>query len=296
MAERKGLLDFVAGTGGATQIAIRLIDFNPHQPRKYFNPAKMQALEESIKALGIRQPVLVQPRGGRYFLVCGERRVRAARAIGMLEVPAILLEQNLDDHRLNQIALIENLQREELNPLEETEGVVAFLCLKLGFTRNELESKFHRILNEEKGLVSTTEVRDSTLGQLLLTLFRQTTDISFEHFVKNRMKLLRLSSDVASRIRGGEISYTSAMEISKLPKEKREDVFDQAIAEKWGLEKVKSVVKELRDNPSKKENELKHRFLDLSTRLKRSNLWQDSQKYSKLEQILEELEGLLNAN
>jgi len=95
------------------------IETNPHQPRSNFDEEKLQQLAESIRERGIIQPLLVSSSGGnRYKLIAGERRLRAARLIGEEEVPVVIMETSGDDETL-ELALIENIQRQDLNPIEE---------------------------------------------------------------------------------------------------------------------------------------------------------------------------------
>lgn len=99
-----------------TQIAIDLIDPNPLQPRTVFEPEPLAELAQSIRSNGIIQPLIVRRKGERFELVAGERRLRAARLAGLTAVPALV--QDLADQRLLEITLVENIQREDLNPIE----------------------------------------------------------------------------------------------------------------------------------------------------------------------------------
>ena len=99
-----------------TRIALDLVDPNPLQPRTAFQPDRLQELADSIRANGIIQPLVVRPRDGRYQLVAGERRWRAARLAGITDVPVFV--QDVPDDRLLEITLVENIQREDLNPIE----------------------------------------------------------------------------------------------------------------------------------------------------------------------------------
>lgn len=104
-------------------VEIRLSDIEPNsdQPRKEFDPQALQDLSDSISRYGLLQPLLVRPlAGGRYQLVAGERRWRASRMAGLDFVPAVVKE--LDNQQMAEIALVENLQREDLNPIEEADG------------------------------------------------------------------------------------------------------------------------------------------------------------------------------
>ncbi len=118
---------FRAGSGGVeernntvTEVDIVKIKANPFQPRKFFDPIQMKELAKSIEEYGVIQPIIVRKNNDYYELVAGERRLRASQSIGMEKIPAIIKEYN--NNELAEIALIENLQREDLNYFEEAEG------------------------------------------------------------------------------------------------------------------------------------------------------------------------------
>ncbi|WP_223643336.1 ParB/RepB/Spo0J family partition protein [Planococcus sp. 4-30] len=102
------------------QISVSKIGANPYQPRKNFDQAALEELAESIKEHGILQPIVVRKKGEKYELVVGERRFRAAKLIKLKEVPAIIKE--LTDQQMMELAILENLQREDLTPIEEAEA------------------------------------------------------------------------------------------------------------------------------------------------------------------------------
>ncbi|HHX69411.1 MAG TPA: ParB/RepB/Spo0J family partition protein, partial [Gallicola sp.] len=108
------------------EISIYDIDPNPDQPRKNFDQTSIQDLSKSIREHGVVQPIIVKPfKENRYVIVAGERRWRAARAAGLDKIPVIIRDFN--DQEMLEIALIENLQREDLNPIEEAEGISALI-------------------------------------------------------------------------------------------------------------------------------------------------------------------------
>jgi ParB family chromosome partitioning protein len=129
-----------------SQVTIPLdhISLPPNQPRRYFDSEALKQLTESIKQHGILQPILVRPLDGeKHELVAGERRYRAAQDIGLKEVPVVIRE--LDDNAAFQFALIENLLRSDLNPVEETEGILQLLALKLGRSVDEIPPLLYRL-------------------------------------------------------------------------------------------------------------------------------------------------------
>ena len=125
-----------ADDGGAVELNINKLEPNRGQPRKEFSEEAMRELADSIAQHGVLQPLLVRPLlSGGYQIVAGERRWRASRMAGLATVPALIRE--LTDSEVMQIALIENLQREDLKPLEEAQGYQA-LMEEFGFTQDEI--------------------------------------------------------------------------------------------------------------------------------------------------------------
>ena len=117
------------------EISVAEITPNPFQPRKSFEPAALDELKSSIAEYGVLVPVIVRRRGDRYELIAGERRWRACAALGRPTIPAIV--RNSDDRQTLEFAIVENLQREDLNPLEEAAGFV-YLMDEYGLTQEEV--------------------------------------------------------------------------------------------------------------------------------------------------------------
>ena len=104
----------------AETLAVDAIEANPHQPRKYFSEESIDELAESIQAVGVLQPLLIKKDGDTNLLIAGERRLRAAKRAGLKEVPVRFID--VDEEKGDRISLIENVQREDLNPMEEAEA------------------------------------------------------------------------------------------------------------------------------------------------------------------------------
>lgn len=117
------------------EISLQLIEANPYQPRQAFAQERLAELAQSIKEFGLLEPVIVRKKGEKFELAAGERRVRAAELAGLDAIPAIVREYA--DLEMMQVALIENLQRENLNPIEEAEGYQS-LMKEFGFTQSEV--------------------------------------------------------------------------------------------------------------------------------------------------------------
>src|SRR3954447_9143937 len=143
------------------EVAVELIRPNPSQPRKRFDEASLAALAESLAERGVLQPVLVRPRpGGSYELVAGERRRRAARIAGLETMPALV--QHRDDDASLEVALIENMAREDLNPVEAARAVAA-LVEELGLTREEVGRRVGRSRVAISNLLRLLDLPDEAL-------------------------------------------------------------------------------------------------------------------------------------
>ncbi len=130
-------------------ISLDQISLLPNQPRRYFDAEALKQLTESIRQHGILQPLLIRPLDGeKYELVAGERRYRAAKEVGLKIVPVIVKE--LDDNTAFQLALTENLLREDLNPVEETESIVQLLALKIGIGVEDIPPLMRRLQHKRK--------------------------------------------------------------------------------------------------------------------------------------------------
>jgi ParB family chromosome partitioning protein len=125
---------------GGMEIPVGDIDANPYQPRTLFNDEAIQELAASIKASGVLQPVIVRRNAGAsgYQLVAGERRLRAAKIAGISKIPAIV--KKVDDREMMELSLIENIQRENLNPIEEAKAFNT-LAVKLGLTHEQISER-----------------------------------------------------------------------------------------------------------------------------------------------------------
>jgi ParB family transcriptional regulator, chromosome partitioning protein len=143
-------------------IAVELISPNQEQPRKRLEEGSLKGLAESVGARGVLQPILVRPRpGGTYELVAGERRWRAARLAGLDTVPALV--QHRDDAQSLEIALIENMAREDLNPVEAARAVAA-LVEEMGLTREEVGRRVGRSRVAVSNLLRLLDLPDEALA------------------------------------------------------------------------------------------------------------------------------------
>ncbi|RKJ61530.1 ParB/RepB/Spo0J family partition protein [Butyricicoccus sp. 1XD8-22] len=142
------------------KISIQKLVANPYQPRKLFDDEAIEELAQSIKEHGIIQPIVVRKKGSKYEIVVGERRYRAAKLANLEEVPAIVKE--MSDEQMMEVAILENLQREDLTPIEEAEAYQS-LIEKLNFTQEDLAKRLGKsrphITNHIRLLQLPEEVR-----------------------------------------------------------------------------------------------------------------------------------------
>lgn len=174
MAKKRGLgrgLEALFNENGAEEnfelnsdkLALSKIDINPEQPRKTFDEVALNELAESIKEKGVLQPLLVRPVKNRYQLVAGERRFRAAHIAKLKEVPVII--KDLSDKDSMEIALIENLQREDLNAVEEAQGI-KLLMDKYSLTQEEVAGKLSKSRPAVANSIRLLNLSDKILRQL----------------------------------------------------------------------------------------------------------------------------------
>ena len=173
-------------------IALEYLDPNPEQPRVEIGD--LTELTSSIRDKGVLEPLLVRPLAGvsgRWMIIAGERRWRAARAAGLREVPCI--EMDVDDRAVAEIALIENMQRKDLTPWEESDGLAA-LCERFGYTHEEVARKVGKSrssVTESLSIATLPEAvkeqcrrADINVKSLLLQIVRQPDEPSMERMVK----------------------------------------------------------------------------------------------------------------
>ena len=157
-----------SNTREITKISIGNLDRNKHQPRNIFNEEKLNELSLSIKENGIIQPIVVRPnkyKPGRYEIVAGERRWLAAQKVGLHEVPVVILD--VDDQKSLEIAIVENVQRQDLNPIEEAKGYQK-LTKKFGYDHEQI-SEF---MSKSRSHISNT-LRLLTLPQDIIALIEE---------------------------------------------------------------------------------------------------------------------------
>ncbi len=201
-----------AGSSGLAMLPVAAIDPHPGQPRRHFDEAALDELAASIAARGVIQPIIVRPReGGRYQLVAGERRWRAAQKAQLHEIPALIRE--LNDREVMALALIENLQRQDLNPIEE--------------------ARAYQRLAEQEGLTQAEIAR--------------MVDKSRSH-VANLQRLLVLPEPVIAMVEDGRLSMGHARALIGV--EDAAGIAEAAVAKQLSVREVERLARRHQDGPA----------------------------------------------
>lgn len=192
-----------------TEIDIYSIDTNKDQPRKDFDADKLNELAESLKTHGIIQPLIVVQNGERFMIVAGERRFRAAKLAGLKTVPVIV--ESYDEQKLKEVSLIENIQRENLNPIEEA-AAIRFLMQQHDLTQEEVSERLGRS----------------------------------RPAIANSLRLLQLPKSILEAVRSGEISSGHGRAIAGVSDKKlQEQLKDECIRLGYSVRALESRIRNL---------------------------------------------------
>lgn len=214
---------------GVTEIKISDIFANPNQPRKVFDQTALKELADSISKHGVIMPIIVNQSGDKYMIIAGERRFRASKIAGLEKVPVIIKKYN--ERQIKEISLIENLQREDLNPIEAATAM--------------------RSLMEDYGM--TQEDLADRIGKS-------------RPAIANTLRLLNLSQEVIKLVANGNLSAGHARTLISLPQSDQLKIAEQAIKEGLSVRDVEKKVKEYFMPPEEKAK--KKIKVELSAELK----------------------------
>lgn len=274
-------------------LPIEQITLPSQQPRRYFDPEKLERLVQSVREHGILEPLLVRPLSeGNYELVAGERRYRAAQALGLQEVPIVV--KALNEREALQLALIENLQREDLSAFEETEGIVQLLALQLECPVEDVPKVLYRLQNERLSSKSNGNVTISTEAELVEQVFVGLGLMTWSSFIRNRLPLLSLPEDILEALRQAQIAYTKATVLARIEDEQeRQSLLQEAIAQSLSLSAIRERVKALK--PPAEPSPFASRIETITRLVKKHQVWDDPEKRSRLETLLAKIEELVSS-
>lgn len=223
------------------EIALSQLTFNPDQPRKHFAAEALEQLAASIRQHGVLEPILVRRSDAGFELIAGERRSRAAELAGLDSIPAIILDVEPDDAL--EISIMENLQREDLNAVEETDAVLHLLQLHLKFERDEVISLLQDIYNEGRGRGQAGSEEEATVREQARDIFARLGRFTASSFYVNRVPILSFPAELLEAVRAGKLSFTKAQLIARLPEQQqRVALLKQALAEDLSVSELRSRV------------------------------------------------------
>jgi ParB family transcriptional regulator, chromosome partitioning protein len=261
------------------------------QPRRYFDSEALLELQESIQQLGILEPLVVRESGkDQYDLIAGERRWRCAKTLRLEKVPIVIVE--LSDEEAYLAALHDNSQREDLNPIDETEYILRLLGHWMKLDIDAVKSVLYKIRNQKaRGSDSAEDDKAmETATKIISQVKKGLTPISF---VETRLPLLKLPEDVLDAIRKGEIEYTKAKLVAKIKDpEERTKILAGAIEDKWSIREIQDCIKsdgieKILDTPSAQISKT-------MKILKSSKVWEDPSKWKKIQSLLAKIEQELS--
>lgn len=286
-----GDLKETAGTFEQRDIPLDQIVFNHNQPRKHIDEEALENLTTSIKDKGVLEPILVRRVGESYEVVAGERRTRAAAAAGLASVPAII--RDMDADQAFEVAIIENLQREDLNPVEETDAVLRLLSMQLERPTSDILEGIRSLYDEARGRTGNTRISKSE-RERIVGIFEALGRFTPSSFHINRVPILSLPPELLNAVRRGELNYPKAKVLARVKgEEEQAKLLKKAVAEQLSRQEVTDLVKREEDKPEPQDEVYGHlKRVRTSLTLKRVNAL-DDKKQKRVKKLLSELERLL---
>ena len=216
------------------EIKIDMVDANPNQPRKIFDPNSLQELADSIAVHGVIMPIVVNKKGDRFMIIAGERRWRASKLAGLSKVPAIV--KDYSERQVKEISLIENLQREDLNPIEAA--------------------------NAMKQLMEEYDITQEDLAERIG---------KSRSAIANTLRLLTLEPAVIDLVSTGQLSQGHARALITLPKNEQVAIAKKAVVKRLSVREVEQEVKNYYNPPQerRKNAEMSAELKDLIVRMQR---------------------------
>jgi ParB family chromosome partitioning protein len=276
----------------ASTLAIAQIVRDPDQVRKYFDPEKLDSLAKTIAEAGVIEPLIVyalddQP--GFYQLIAGERRYRASQLAGLTEVPVRIIDRP-SRAQILRIALIENLHHEDLNPVEQVEGILNLLGEDLDLSTSEVVVLLKQMDNDFRR--QSHNVMGQAQTERVLSLF-ESLGLKWRSFVVNQLPILSLPQAILQPIREGDLAYTKAMAIARLKQPtQQQQLLAETLDSDLSIQEIRDRIRQLSSTPEKTED-FPHRFTELGKRLRQSRAWEDPGKKKQIEALMKKLEDLL---
>ncbi len=273
---------------------LSLIVLPKQELRYYIAPEEVDKIVASARKNGILEPLLVRPIPGsdKHEIVAGAKRYRASQILELAEVPVVI--RSLSDEDALEIALIENFARSALTDLEETDGVVRLLAVKLKISALEVSPLLHHIQNQQRGRTSANNVIGNEVIDVVQEVLTNLGNIKLDSFISNRLPLLNLPSDILEVLRQGKLETSKAKAIARVgDEETRKQLLSDAIAYNLSLNEIKRKVKELDEESPDETPSLKDLADETFRSLKKSKVWDDPKKKAKVEKLLAQLKALV---
>ena len=257
-----------SGESALGAVAIDEIRYNRKQPRKYIDEDGLAELTASIRDKGVLEPIIVRKAADGYELVAGERRTRAAQLAGLTEIPAIVTE--IDDREALEVSIMENLQREDLNAVEETDAVLTLLELSLDLSRVQVLHLLQEIYNEDRGRspASAFSARQKHVAQ---ALFRRLGRFTPSSFVSNRVPILDFPEALLEAVRGGQLEFTKAQALARIEEDDvRDALLAEVVQDGMSLSQIRRRITELRQadaSARRREQDERYQLADRAKRL-----------------------------
>ncbi len=273
-------------------LALSQLVLGTYQPRKHFDPKKLDELTASIRTHGVLQPIVVRPVGAeRFEIIAGERRYMASQRAGLQRIPAVI--KNLDDREALEVALLVNLQRQDLTEIEETEGVLHLLSLRLERSLSQTVSFLYRMDNESKSKV-TQSVLGSHDGHAVESVFAKLGKMTWGSFVATRLPLLKLPHDLLEALRCGEITPIKARTLSRLTDlTERRRMLTDLLREGWSNQELRHRIGLLTNAQQPRDARVAVRLRAFESAIQRDHTWTDAARRQRAQSLLRELELLL---
>ena len=285
-----GNIKDLASASEQRSISLEQVVFNPAQPRKHIDDASLATLTASIKNKGVLEPILVRPSGRSFELVAGERRTRAARAAGLETIPAIIRE--MDDSQAFEVAIIENLQREDLNPVEETDAILRLLSMRLERPTSDVIEGIRSLYDEARGRTGNTRISRTEL-ELIKGIFEALGRFTPGSFYTNRIPILSLPSDLLEAVRKGDLNYPKAKLLSRIKDDdERQKILKQVLTQDLSREEIARLLKSEKEEGRISKNHLLLGSVRKKLTARRLESLDEKEK-SRVEKLLQELEKLL---
>jgi len=237
--------------GGVEQIEIAQIHSPKQHDRKRYSQEEIEALSRNIASTKrLLQPIVVRKVEDGYERIAGFRRIEAVKLLGWKQVPAVVLE-HVSDQEAMLMMLSENMQREDLNPYDQTMGILQYIALSLGLDIEAVKKLLYRFRNADSGVLKGLDERTRSQRAQMEDITQQLGNISVSTLI-NRLKIFSLSPKVLDALKEGKIGYSAAQEINKLGDEgKIMLLIHKVLTEKLPLREIKQRVKEQKRKPDK---------------------------------------------